>query len=227
MRLLVVEDEAPLRRHLQEVLSAQGWVVETAADGIEGLHRGAEFELDAVVLDLGLPGLSGLQLLRQWREDERKFPVLILTARGRWQEKVEGLEAGADDYLVKPFQSEELVARLRALMRRSAGWSKPKLNIGPIEIDTGRQQVVVDGRDVLLTAYEYGLLEYLALHAGQVVSKTELTEHLYAEDMDRDSNVLEVLINRLRGKIDPDKSLQPIETLRGRGYRLRTEPLTE
>ncbi|MGB0712675.1 MAG: response regulator transcription factor [Gammaproteobacteria bacterium] len=221
MRVLVVEDEAPLRRQLVDALKAQGWALDETGDGIEALYMGNNYTVDAVVLDLGLPGLSGLQVLRQWREEGRGFPVLILTARGRWQEKVEGLEAGADDYLVKPFQAEELIARLRALVRRSAGWAKPTLSAGPISIDTGRQTVTVHGSDVELTGFEYRLLEYLALNTGQVVSKSELSEHLYSEETDRDSNVLEVLVTRLRRKLDPDKALDPIETLRGRGYRLR------
>jgi two-component system response regulator PhoP len=160
-------------------------------------------------------------VLRGWRASERTFPVLILTGRGRWQEKVEGLEAGADDYLVKPFHIEEVQARLRALVRRAAGWSHPVLSVGEVEIDTGTQAVTVAGAAVSLTAYEYKLLEYLALHAGEVVSKTALAEHLYSEDDDRDSNVLEVLLTRLRRKLDPQRERNLIETLRGRGYRLR------
>ncbi|MGB0723507.1 MAG: response regulator transcription factor [Gammaproteobacteria bacterium] len=221
MRVLLVEDEAPLRQQVREALKERGWTLEETGDGIEALYMGNNYTLDAVILDLGLPGLSGLQVLRQWREEGRDFPVLILTARGRWQEKVEGLEAGADDYLVKPFQPEELIARLRALVRRSAGWSKPILNAGPIAVDTGSQNVTVNGNDIDLTGFEYRLLEYLALNTGQVISKAELSEHLYSEETDRDSNVLEVLVTRLRRKLDPDKSMDPIETLRGRGYRLR------
>jgi two-component system response regulator PhoP len=223
MRVLVVEDEARLREHLIDRLRRAGYVVDTAADGEEGLYFGLEYPIDIAVLDLGLPRLPGIDMLRRWRESRRTFPVLILTARGRWQEKVEGLEAGADDYLVKPFQMEELLARLRALVRRSTGWSASLLRCEPISLDTSTQQVHLNAQPVELTAYEYRVLEHLILHAGQVVSKTELTEHLYDEDLDRDSNVLEVLVGRLRRKLDPTRTLNPIETLRGRGYRFRLE----
>lgn len=223
MRVLVVEDEARLREHLVDRLRRAGYVVDAAADGEEGLYFGLEYPIDIAVLDLGLPRLSGIDILRRWRETRRAFPVMILTARGRWQEKVEGLEAGADDYLVKPFQMEELLARLRALVRRSAGWSATVLGCGPISLDTSTQQVHLNAQPVELTAYEYRVLEHLILHAGQVVSKTELTEHLYDEDLERDSNVLEVLVGRLRRKLDPTRTLNPIETLRGRGYRFRLE----
>ena len=223
MRVLVVEDEAPLREQIARALRDAGHAVDETGEGEEALFMGSEYPLDVVVLDLGLPDRSGLDVLRRWREAGRAFPVLILTGRGRWQEKVEGLEAGADDYLVKPFHIEEVLARLRALVRRAAGWSQAKLELGEIAIDTGAQAVSVAGQAVSLTAYEYKLLEYLALHAGEVVSKTELTEHLYAEDHDRDSNVLEVLLGRLRRKLDPQRTRDPIETLRGRGYRLRGE----
>ncbi len=223
MRVLVVEDEAPLRGQIATALRDAGHAVDETGEGEEALFMGNEYPLDVVVLDLGLPDLSGLDVLRRWRQAGRGFPVLILTGRGRWQEKVEGLEAGADDYLVKPFHIEEVLARLRALVRRAAGWSRSTLEFGEIAIDTGTQAVSVAGEAVSLTAYEYKLLEYLALHAGEVVSKTELTEHLYAEDHDRDSNVLEVLLGRLRRKLDPGRTRDPIETLRGRGYRLRGE----
>jgi two-component system response regulator PhoP len=221
MRVLIVEDETTLRAQLATALREQGYAVDEAADGQEGLFLGTENPIDVAILDLGLPELPGLDVLKAWRERNRTFPVLILTARGRWQEKVDGLEAGADDYLVKPFEMEELLARLRALVRRAAGWARSVLVAGAIELDTGAQKVAVDGRAVELTAYEYKLLEYLVLHAGEVVSKTELSEHLYDEDADKDSNVLEVLVTRLRRKLDPDRSLHPIETLRGRGYRVR------
>lgn len=223
MRVLIVEDELQLRQHLVDQLRRAGYVVDAAADGEEGLYFGVEYPIDIAVLDLGLPRISGIDILRRWRETGRSFPVLILTARGRWQEKVEGLEAGADDYLVKPFQMEELLARLRALVRRSAGWSATVLRCGPISLDTGTQQVQLHAQPVELTAYEYRVLEHLMLHAGQVVSKSELTEHLYDEDLERDSNVLEVLIGRLRRKLDPTRALNPVETLRGRGYRFRLE----
>ena len=223
MRILVIEDEAPLLERVTAQLRDQGYAVDSAADGRNGLFLGQEYPLDAAVVDLGLPDLSGIEVIRQWRANGRRFPVLILTARGRWQDKVEGLEAGADDYLVKPFYMEELLARLRALIRRTGGWTQAVLNCGPIALNTGAQQVTLEGAAVELTAYEYKLLEYLILHAGSVISKTELTEHLYQEDEDRDSNVLEVLVGRLRRKLDPERTLNPIETLRGRGYRFRLE----
>jgi two-component system, OmpR family, response regulator PhoP len=223
MRVLVVEDEMRLRRQIAAALREKGFVVDECGEGREAGFMGEEYPIDVAVLDLGLPGLSGLEVLGAWRARGRKFPVLILTARGSWQEKVAGLEAGADDYLVKPFQMEEVIARLRALLRRSAGWTQPVLKIGEIELDMGSQQVRVGEDPADLTAYEYRLLEYLMLHAGTVVSKTELTEHLYEEGDERDSNVVEVLLTRLRRKLDPQRRHNPIETLRGRGYRLRRE----
>lgn len=223
MRVLVVEDDAQLRGRIVDALSAQGFAVDETGDGTEALFMGQEYPLDVVVLDLGLPGMSGIEILNQWRVSALKFPVLILTARGSWQEKVAGLEAGADDYLVKPFRMEEVIARLRALVRRSAGWTRSVLSAGDIELDMASQRVTVSGQPAGLTAYEYKLLEYLMLHAGTVLSKTALAEHLYAEDADRDSNVLEVLVTRLRRKLDPQRLRNPIETLRGRGYRLRRD----
>ncbi len=219
MRVLVVEDEPDLRGQLRVQLAQRNFTVDVAADGDEGLFQGNEYEYDVAVVDVGLPKVSGIEVIRQWRAAGRAFPVLILTARGRWQEKVEGLEAGADDYLVKPFQLEELVARLRALVRRSGGWTQSVLRCGPVELDMAAQQVSVDQNSIELTAYEYKVLEYLMLRAGEVVSKTELTDHIYEQDYDRDSNVLEVFIGRLRRKLDPAAKLNPIETLRGRGYR--------
>ena len=223
MRILIIEDETALRERVTQQLREQGYAVDSAADGRTGLYLGQEYPLDVAVVDLGLPDVSGIEVIRRWRAGGRKFPILILTARGRWQDKVEGLEAGADDYLVKPFYTEELLARLRALIRRTGGWTQAVLGCGPIALDTGAQQVTLAGQPVEVTAYEYKLLEYLMLHAGMVISKTELTEHLYQEDEDRDSNVLEVLVGRLRRKLDPDRALNPIETLRGRGYRFRLE----
>lgn len=220
MRILVVEDEQQLREQLGQRLKKAGYAVQMAPDGEEGAYLGEEYPFDLAIVDLGLPGISGIELIRRLREQDKDFPILILTARGNWQDKVEGLEAGADDYLVKPFHIEELLARLNALLRRAAGWSQPVLQLGPVKIDTRSQSVEVAGRAIELTAYEYKVLEYLSLHRGQVVSKTELTEHIYEQDYDRDSNVLEVFIGRLRRKLDPDNSYKPIETLRGRGYRL-------
>jgi two-component system response regulator PhoP len=200
-------------------LRAAGYGVDDAANGKDGLLHGREYPIDLAVVDIGLPDLSGIEVIRAWRKQDKRFPVLILTARGRWQDKVEGLEAGADDYLVKPFHFEELLARVNALLRRAAGLAQPVVSCGPIMLDTAAQVVRVDKRALELTAYEYKVLEYLMLHAGEVVSKTTLTEHVYDQDFDRDSNVIEVFIGRLRKKLDPDDRLQPIETLRGRGYR--------
>jgi two-component system response regulator PhoP len=219
MRLLLVEDEADIREPLVERLKKQGYTVDAAADGREGLFLGREYAIDLGIIDIGLPVMSGIELIRELRKLDKNFPILILTARGNWQDKVEGLEAGADDYLVKPFHVEELLARLNALLRRSAGWSQPVITGGPVELDTRTQSVSLDGVPVDLTAYEYKVLEYLMLHAGEVVSKTDLTEHIYEQDWDKDSNTLEVFVRRLRRKLDPQEQYKPIETLRGRGYR--------
>ncbi|MEJ2686326.1 MAG: response regulator transcription factor [Gammaproteobacteria bacterium] len=219
MRVLVVEDEAALRTQLVDRLQREGYAVDSAPDGTEGLYLASEYAVDVAVVDLGLPGLGGMELIREVRAAGKAFPILILTARGRWQDKVEGLEAGADDYLVKPFEIEELLARIRALLRRAGGWAQALLRCGPVELDTSAQTVTVDGRSVECTSYEYRILEYLMVHAGEVVSKTTLTEHVYDQDFDRDSNVIEVLVGRLRRKLDPDQSLNPIETRRGQGYR--------
>ncbi len=223
MHLLLIEDDSALREQLARQLEASGYAVARAVDGSEGLYLGRELPVDIAIVDLGLPGMPGMEIIRHLRREGRDFPILILTARGRWEEKVEGLEAGADDYLVKPFQFEELLARLNALLRRSGGWASPVLSFGVMELDTMAQQVKMTGQTVELTAYEYRVLEYLALHAGEVISKSELTEHIYDQDYDRDSNVLEVLLSRLRRKLDPDGRIKPIETLRGRGYRFCLE----
>lgn len=219
MRLLLVEDEQTLRESLAAQLSKQGFTVDAAADGEEGLYCGREYAIDVGVIDLGLPKVSGLDLIRKLRADSKGFPILVLTARDRWQEKVEALQAGADDYLVKPFQFEELLARCQALLRRSSGWAQPVLKCGPVALDPRSQQVSVNDRPVELTSFEYRILECLILKAGEVISKTELTERLYAQDFDRDSNTIEVFMGRLRRKLDPENTLKPIETLRGRGYR--------
>jgi two-component system response regulator PhoP len=223
LKLLIVEDEAQLRIPLAKQLR-QSYVVEEAPNGEEGLYLGLEMPLDIAIIDLGLPGLSGVALIQKLRQAQKTFPILILTARDNWRNKVEGLEAGADDYLVKPFHIEELLARLNALLRRAAGWSQSLLQFGHFSIDTRSQEVCVDGKSIELTAYEYRLIEYLALHSGEVVSKSQLTEHLYAQDYERDSNVLEVFVGRLRRKLDPDNRMRLIETLRGRGYRLACSP---
>ncbi|CAL1239662.1 response regulator transcription factor [Candidatus Methylocalor cossyra] len=223
MRLLVVEDEAELLAQLRAGLQAAGYAVDCGTDGDEGLYLGCEHPFDLAIVDLGLPGLPGIELIKRWRSRGIGFPILILTAQGRWQDKVAGLDAGADDYLVKPFHFAELLARVKALLRRSAGVARPLLSCGPVVLDMGAQSVRVEDRPVELTAQEYKVLEYLMLHTGQVISKTALTEHLYDQDFDLDSNVIEVFIARLRKKLDPDNRLRPIETLRGRGYRFTLE----
>ncbi len=215
----MVEDESALRESLRAQLVKAGFTVDVAQDGEEGLFAGTEYPLDVAIVDLGLPKLSGLELIRRLRAQGRSYPILVLTARDRWQDKVEGLQAGADDYVVKPFHFEEVLARLQALLRRAAGWASPELTCGPIKLDTRAQTVTVDGVPVDLTTFEYRILEHLMLRAGEVVSKTELTERLYDQDYERDSNVIEVFIGRLRRKLDPEERLKPIETLRGRGYR--------
>lgn len=221
MRALIIEDEETLRLELVQALQHAGYAVDHTGDGDEGRFMGEEYALDVAVVDLGLPGTSGMDIIRRWRECGRRHPVLILTARDRWQDKVEGLEAGADDYLVKPFNLEELLARLRALVRRAAGWSAGTIDHGPLSLDTRAQEVRREGEPVNLTAFEYKLAEYLMLHAGKVVSKSELADHVYSEELERDSNVIEVLVGRLRRKLDPGRTLVPIETLRGQGYRFR------
>ncbi len=223
MRLLFIEDEIPLLEQLAGQLSAKGYAVETAATGRDGIYLGREFPMDIAIVDLGLPDIPGMEVIKTLRNENKDFPILVLTARSRWQEKVEALEAGADDYLVKPFQFEELLARLNALLRRSQGWASPTLDFPPIRLDMAAQQVSIKDQPVSLTAYEYKVLEYLMLHANEVISKSVLTEHIYQQDYDRDSNVLEVLLSRLRRKLDPDNSLQPIQTLRGSGYRFVLE----
>ena len=220
MRVLVVEDEAAIREVLKADLCTAGYSVDLAADGEEGLYAGTEYPIDVAIIDLGLPNMSGLELIRQLRARGKTYGVLILTARDRWQDKVEGLSAGADDYVAKPFHFAEVQARLSALMRRSGGWASARLACGPLELDTRSQSVSVNGAAVELTSFEYRILEHLMLRAGEVISKSELTERLYQQDYDRDSNVVEVLVGRLRRKLDPEDLVKPIETLRGRGYRL-------
>lgn len=227
MRVLLVEDEPQLRAELLALLHAEGFVVDETGSGEEGAYLGVEYPIDIAIVDLGLPDLSGIDIIRQWRESDLSFPILILTARSRWEDKVSGLEIGADDYLVKPFQNEELVARLRALVRRAAGWAESKLRCGPIVLDTAAKTASVHNEPVELTAFEYKVLEYLMLHTGRVVSKTELSEHLYEDETDRDSNVLEVIVGRLRKKLDPTREMKPIETVRGQGYRFRFQRATE
>ena len=219
MRLLIVEDEPLLAAQVDRFLRDRDFVVDMAADGEVGLYRARQFDYAAAVVDLGLPKLDGLGLIRRLRGEDNRVPILILTARGSWQDKVAGLEAGADDYLAKPFHMEELLARINVLIRRTAGYASSVIERGALRLDTLRKEVAMAGRHVTLTAFEYRLLEYLAMNPARSVSKAELADHLYEEDFDRDSNVLEVMIGRLRRKLDPDGELQPIRTLRGIGYR--------
>lgn len=219
MRAIVIEDDIDIQRQIVERLKSEGFAVDSAANGDEGLYLVQEYPADVAIIDLGLPKMSGLEVIRRIREQGNRLPILILTARGRWQDKVEGLDAGADDYLVKPFHHEEMMARIRVLIRRASGWSDSRIVCTPVVLDTASQRTYVDQRELDLTAYEYKVLEYLMLHAGEVISKTRLTEHLYDDESDNDSNVIEVFIRRLRQKLDPEESLKPIETLRGRGFR--------
>ena len=219
MRLLVVEDDPDLNRQLVAALQEAGYAVDSSADGEDGAYMGETEPYDAVVLDIGLPKKDGLTIIEEWREAGRTMPVLLLTARDRWSDKVAGIDAGADDYVAKPFHMEEVLARVRALIRRSAGHASSVLNCGPIAIDTAASKVSVDGTPLKLTSHEYRLLSYLAHHHGAVISRTELTEHLYDQDFDRDSNTIEVFVGRLRKKLGDHSAL--IETVRGLGYRLQ------
>jgi two-component system OmpR family response regulator len=216
VRLLLVEDEPTLRAQLREGLMAAGYVVDEADNGRDAHFLGDTETFDAVVLDLGLPVLDGLTVLKRWRDAGRSMPVLILTARDQWNEKVAGIDAGADDYLTKPFHMEELLARVRALIRRASGQASPVLRCGPLALDTRSGRVTCDGQPVTLTSHEYKVLDYLMHRLGAVVSRSELTEHIYAQDFDRDSNTIEVFVGRLRKKLPPEL----IETVRGLGYRM-------
>jgi two-component system, OmpR family, response regulator PhoP len=219
MRLLLIEDDAVLRLGLARQLEAEGYRVDQAADGEDGLFQAREYPVDLAIVDLGLPKMNGLAVVQQLRADGRTIPILILTARGSWQDKVRGLESGADDYLVKPFEYPELAARVKALLRRSLKATSDVLTLGPIAIDFSAQAARLNGDVLELTTFEYRVLEFLVRERARVVSKQELADYLYPHDEDRDSNVLEVLIGRLRRKLDPEGTLAPIETLRGRGYR--------
>jgi two-component system OmpR family response regulator len=214
MKLLLAEDDARIARDLTETLSAAGYVVDHESDGEEIWFKGDVEDYAAVILDFGLPNMDGLSILKRWRANGRAFPVLVLTARGDWTERVEGIDAGADDYLAKPFETEELLARLRAIIRRSAGRSSPTLTAGPVTLDPRQMRVTVNGAPRNLSPQEYRLLSYLMLHAGRVISQMELTEHLYAQDFERDSNAIEVLVGRVRRKLGADL----IRTRRGFGY---------
>ena len=217
MRILVVEDDRDLNRQLVEALNGAGYVADRAYDGEEGYFLGDTESYDAVVLDLGLPKMDGISIVERWRENSRSMPVLILTARDRWSDKVAGIDAGADDYVVKPFHMEEVLARLRALIRRASGHASSELVCGPITLDTKTSRVSVNGSQIKLTSLEFALLSFLMHHQGEIISRTGLTEHLYDQDFDRDSNTIEVFIGRLRKKLGIDV----IETIRGMGYRLK------
>ena len=223
MRLLVIEDDATLRETLSRKLTESGFAVEQAADGKEGLYLASEYPVDLAIIDLGLPEVSGLDIIKQVRADGQSYPILILTARDRWEDKVDGLSAGADDYVVKPFHFEEVSARVNALLRRSGGWASSVLSAGPVTLDMSRQEVLVNDAAIELTSFEYKIIEYLMVRARKVITKPELTDGLYDQDFERDSNVIDVFIGRLRKKLDPDNSIKPIETLRGRGYRFALE----
>ncbi len=216
MRILIVEDDPDLARQLSTALKDAGYAVDTANDGEEGHFLGDTEPYDAVVLDLGLPVIDGISILQKWRADGKTFPVLILTARDQWSEKVAGFDAGADDYLTKPFHTEELLARLRALVRRAAGHTTDTIDIGDLMVDSRSARAFVDGTPIRLTSHEFRLLSYMAMHVGKVISRTELVEHIYDQDFDRDSNTIEVFVGRLRRKIGVER----IETVRGLGYRL-------
>jgi two-component system response regulator PhoP len=219
MRLLLIEDDTALRQGLKRQLEAEGYRVDEAGDGAEGLYLAQEYPFDLAIVDLGLPKLNGLTIVQRLRAEGRTMPMLVLTARSSWQDKVTGLEAGADDYMTKPFEYPELAARVKALLRRSMKAVADVANFGPISIDLGAQAVKLDGEALELTAFEYRLLEFLARERARVVTRQELSDYLYPHGEDRDSNVLEVLIGRLRRKLDPEGKLAPIETVRGRGYR--------
>lgn len=220
MRVLLVEDDEILSSALTTRFREAGYMVDAATDGREGLYLAQEYPIDLAVIDLGLPTMSGIDVIRGIRESGKDYPILVLTARDRWQDKVEALKLGADDYVVKPFHVEELLARVDALLRRAGGWAQSQLVCGPIALDTRTQEVTRHGESVELTSFEYRLLEYLMMHAGEVLSKMQITDALYEQDFERDSNVIEVFIGRLRRKLDPEGELKPIETLRGRGYRM-------
>ncbi len=220
MRILIAEDELAIQQQVRQRLEEQGYVIDVADNGTDALYCGEEYPLDLAIIDLGLPQIDGIEVIKNLRQKGKIFPILILTARSRWQEKVLGLEAGADDYLTKPFHIEELVARVTVLLRRAAGKANNVVKNGHLSLNTSSQEVLLGDELLSLTAYEYRLLHYLLMNVGKVLSKTELVEHIYAEDDDKDSNTIEVFIRRLRKKLDPDGLNQPIETLRGRGYRL-------
>lgn len=219
MKLLLIEDDEALINQLLKSLQPAGFTLDVSRDGVDGLYRAKEFVYDLLIIDLGLPKLSGIEVIEAIRKEKVDSPVLILTARSSWQDKVLGLNSGADDYLVKPFQPEELIARIYAMIRRASGYTNSELNQGPISLNLDSHAVTLNGESIKLTAFEQKLLRYFMLHPNKVVSKGVLADYLYDEDAESESNVIEVLVARLRHKLDPDNTLKPIETLRGRGYR--------
>jgi len=219
MRILIIEDEEAIRQQIAEQLKKHDYMVDETGEGEEGLFFAEEYPIDAAIVDIGLPGISGIEVIKALRKEGKTLPIIILTARDRWQDKVDGLEAGADDYLVKPFQMEELLARIKALLRRASGETRQELECGPIKLDMNAQQVYLNNQLVEFTTFEYRLLEYLMRNHQKVASKNTLSDYLYPHDEDCDSNVIEVIMGRVRRKIDPGSKLHPIETLRGRGYR--------
>lgn len=221
MRILLVEDDLALQNNLKQHLLDANYTIDAVNDGEEGLFQGQEYSYDAAIIDLGLPKLDGIGLISKLRESNKEFPILILTARDNWQDKVEGLDAGADDYLTKPFHPEELLARLNALIRRSTGKSSPVIQNGPLSLNTSSHEIMMNEESISLSGSEYKLFAYLMMHIGEVKSKSTLIEHIYDQDFDLDSNVIEVFIRRLRKKLDPMGEIGLIETLRGQGYKLR------
>ena len=219
MRILLLEDETTLRENLTDRLRAEGFAVDAVGDGIEGAYFAVEYPLDLAIVDLGLPGKSGLEVVKELRRADKLYPVLILTARDHWQDKVEALDSGADDYLTKPFRVEELIARVHALLRRAGGHASSELTFGPLKVNLSSRKVSLEDQPLDLTQFEYKLLEYFVLHPDEVLSKMQLNEHLYEDDADPESNVIEVILGRLRKKLDPDGQWKPIQTLRGQGYR--------
>ncbi|WP_198265586.1 response regulator transcription factor [sulfur-oxidizing endosymbiont of Gigantopelta aegis] len=218
MRVLIIEDEIQLQQQITSQLEAENFVVDVTGNGKEGLFFATEYPVDIAIIDIGLPELSGIDIIKQLRKNASTLPILILTARSRWQDKVEGLEAGADDYLVKPFHMEELLARINALLRRASNSISEQICYGSICVTPDSQQAMLNNKHLELTEFEYKILEYLMRRHGKVIAKSELADYLYPHDEDRDSNVIEVITGRLRKKLDPDNSLKPIETIRGRGY---------
>lgn len=223
MKLLLIEDDEVIVNQLNLELEKAGFSLDICMDGQDGLYRAREYQYDLLIVDIGIPLITGTEVIQQLRAENNQVPILMLTARGSWQDKVFGLKSGADDYLVKPFQKEELIARIHALLRRAGGYANSTMKHGPLEMDMDSQEVTLSNATLNLTAFEFKLLQYFLLHPNKVASKSVLADYLYDEEQERDSNVIEVIVARLRQKIDPKNSWKPIETLRGRGYRLTSK----